>query len=92
MGQYTPTADLPAPLSRRLTGAEYSDVIRYAERLGIKNAFVQSLESAKESFIPEFDFWFAQIYTNFRIYLTKNVYYDKISKNKAREGVASAFA
>ena len=55
MGQYTPVGDLPAPLCRPLTHAEYNEVVSYAERLGVTNAFVQSLESAKESFIPEFN-------------------------------------
>lgn len=54
MGQYTPIGELPAPLSRPLTHAEYNEVVLYAQRIGLTNAFVQSLESAKESFIPDF--------------------------------------
>lgn len=55
MGQYTPVASLPAPLSRPLSHAEYNEVVQYAQRIGVTSAFVQSLESAKESFIPPFD-------------------------------------
>lgn len=55
MSQYTPSPDLPAPLNRRVTVAEYDELVSYAEKLGIKNAFTQERESAKESFIPDFE-------------------------------------
>ncbi len=54
MSQYTPQADLPSPLHRRVTVAEYSELVGYAERLGVVNAFVQDKESASESYIPPF--------------------------------------
>lgn len=56
MNQYTPTARVANDplLSRRVTPHEYSTVIRYAERIGITNAWIQSGEAASESFIPPF--------------------------------------
>ena len=41
-------------IDRRVYGKEYEKWIRYAEELGIQNAYMQEEESAKESFIPEF--------------------------------------
>lgn len=60
MNQYTPFARLQGKegceeLCRRVTKREYEAVVDYALSLGIKNAFVQEGETAKESFIPEFD-------------------------------------
>lgn len=57
MSQYTPCKrfeDTPE-LSRKLTRYEYKKVTDFAEKLGIKNGFLQSGEAAKESFIPDFD-------------------------------------
>ena len=42
-------------LLRRVTRREYEDVVDYALSLGIENAFIQEGETAKESFIPDFD-------------------------------------
>lgn len=55
MSQYTPQKNLPKPLNRRLTKAEYYEVVDYAVSLVVKNAFTQDFESAEESFIPPFD-------------------------------------
>lgn len=58
MRQYFPTYrawDFPE-LSRRLTTLEYQRVIRHAERLGIVNGFTQEKSSAKEEYVPDFDF------------------------------------
>lgn len=55
MSQYTPTSDLSSPLNRRVTKNEYSELCEYADKLGIKKAFVQERDSAVESFIPPFD-------------------------------------
>lgn len=55
MSQYTPFGDMPKPLDRRVTVAEYDELVSYALKLGVKNAFVQQRESASESFIPPFD-------------------------------------
>ena len=57
MNQYTPlehVAQIPA-LNRRVTDAEYSRVLVFAERLGIEQGFYQEGGTASESFIPEFD-------------------------------------
>ena len=56
MNQYTPmpqVKDHPL-LSRRVTEQEYDNVVRYAEQIGIENAFTQEGEAASASFIPEF--------------------------------------
>ena len=55
MSQYTPLGNLPSPLNRRVTCAEYYDFVSYAEKLGINNGFTQEFEAASESFIPAFD-------------------------------------
>lgn len=57
MNQYMP---MPAmkddpQLSRKVTDREYERLIDYAISLGLKNGFMQEGETAKESFIPEFD-------------------------------------
>ena len=57
MSQYTPCrkfADYPE-LSRKLTTYEYEKVVKFAQKIGIRNGFLQSGEAAKESFIPSFD-------------------------------------
>lgn len=57
MNQYTPleqVAQIPA-LNRKVTEAEYSRVLVFAERLGIEQGFYQEGETASESFIPAFD-------------------------------------
>ena len=55
MNQYTPPADIESPLNRKVSHAEYEELTDYAIRLGVKNGFIQSGNTAKESFIPEFD-------------------------------------
>lgn len=55
MNQYTPHGEnLPRPLDRTVTRAEYRELCDYADRIGVKNAFVQEGGTAKESFIPKF--------------------------------------
>lgn len=57
MAQYTPCGeieDIPE-LQRRITEREYEKVVSYCEELGFKNVFVQELESAQKSYIPDFD-------------------------------------
>ncbi len=56
MQQYTPMSGMLAPLDRRVTEAEYLSLTRYAETLGIRNAYTQEREAAEESFIPPFDY------------------------------------
>ncbi len=57
MNQFTPTGDLSKypELNRKLTSAEYDDVIDYAISLGVENGFIQEGDTADESFIPPFD-------------------------------------
>lgn len=60
MNQYTPFDRLKKKpeyreLCRKVTKREYEAVVDYAIALGIKNAFIQEGETARESFIPEFD-------------------------------------
>lgn len=58
MNQYTPlsqVSDIPE-LNRRVTDEEYDRVVNFAIKLGIENAFIQDGDTAKESFIPPFDF------------------------------------
>ncbi len=55
MNQYTPNPDLPKPLNRTVTHKEYDELVDYALRLGIKNAFIQEWGTQKDSFIPPFD-------------------------------------
>lgn len=60
MNQYTPMPGIEcrteAPeLCRKVTQREYDAVVDYAIGLGVKNAFIQEGETAKESFVPEFD-------------------------------------
>ena len=43
------------PLDRRVTRAEYRQLVDYAISLGIKNAFTQDWGTAEESFIPPFN-------------------------------------
>lgn len=57
MNQYTPCNSLETypELMRTVTGEEYEELIDYAIAQGIENGFIQEGETAKESFIPEFD-------------------------------------
>ena len=58
MSQYTPVVKTEFEnLNRKLTKEEYDEVVDFAVDLGITMAFVQEGESAKESFIPDFDNW-----------------------------------
>ncbi len=59
MNQYTPFDRLRDDpqyhgLCRKVTKREYDAVVDYAIELGVKNAFVQEGDTAKESFIPPF--------------------------------------
>ena len=57
MNQFTPVINQEKypNLNRRVTKREYQKVVDYALSLGIENAFIQEGETAKESFIPEFN-------------------------------------
>ena len=54
MNQYTPMPGMTSPLNRTVTNAEYSELVSYAEKIGVVNAFVQEGGTQSESFIPEF--------------------------------------
>ena len=55
MNQYTPMPNMSQPLDRKVTHAEYAELLRYAEKLGLENGFTQEFGTAEESFIPPFD-------------------------------------
>ncbi|MGM9551969.1 MAG: radical SAM protein [Clostridia bacterium] len=57
MNQYTPVREHKdfKNLNRTVTDYEYKSLVEYALNLGVKNAFIQKGETAKESFIPSFD-------------------------------------
>ncbi len=57
MNQYTPVIknrNYPE-LLEKVTEKEYDELINFAVKIGIKNAYIQEGETAKESFIPEFN-------------------------------------
>ena len=58
MNQYTPLEHVKPykELCRKVTKKEYDKVVDYAIDIGVTNAFIQEGGTAKESFIPEFDF------------------------------------
>lgn len=55
MNQYTPIQGISSPLDRTVTCAEYDELVDYAMKKGITNAFTQDFGTASESFIPPFD-------------------------------------
>ena len=58
MSQYTPVihSEKYPELNRKTTRREYDRLLTYALDIGIENAFIQEGGTAKESFIPAFDF------------------------------------
>lgn len=58
MNQYTPMPQVKnyPELARRVTKREYEKVLDFALALGITNGFFQEGETARESFIPLFDY------------------------------------
>ena len=58
MGQYTPYGEIERykELQRKITAREYKRVISAVEECGLKNVFVQDIESADENYIPDRDF------------------------------------
>ena len=57
MNQYTPHGEVEnfPELNRTVTEQEYKEVVEFAVELGVEQGFVQEGDTAKESFIPEFD-------------------------------------
>lgn len=58
MNQYTPLPHVSKyeELTRTITEEEYDEIVDYAIDLGVENGFIQEGETAKESFIPDFDY------------------------------------
>lgn len=58
MNQYTPLKQVEKipELNRKITEAEYDEVVDYAIELGVENGFIQEGETQSESFIPSFDY------------------------------------
>lgn len=58
MNQYTPLPQVKdlEPLNRKITRREYRRVLDFALELGIEQGYFQEGETAKESFIPLFDY------------------------------------
>ena len=57
MNQYTPSGNLEKypELKEKVKSKVYDRLIDYMLRKGVENAFVQEGETAKESFVPDFD-------------------------------------
>jgi putative pyruvate formate lyase activating enzyme len=57
MSQYTPlkNAERYPEINRKVTMAEYDELVDYAIEIGVENGFIQEGETALESFIPEFN-------------------------------------
>ncbi len=58
MSQYFPTykaCEYPE-INRKVTTLEYNKVVQHAKELGFVNGFVQQRTSAKEEYVPEFDY------------------------------------
>ena len=56
MNQYTPVYKCKYDnLNRKLTKEEYDEVVEFASDLGVINAFIQEGDTAKDSFIPDFN-------------------------------------
>ena len=58
MNQYTPLKNVREfpELNRKVTEEEYDSVVDYAIDIGVNNGFIQEGETAKESYIPDFDY------------------------------------
>lgn len=58
MGQYTPFGEIQnlKELQRKITRREYEKVLAAVEEYGLKNVFLQSLDSAEEAYIPKWDY------------------------------------
>ena len=58
MGQYTPFGDIEnyKELQRTITRREYNKVVSAVEEYGLKNVFLQELDSSQTAYIPKWDF------------------------------------
>lgn len=57
MNQYTPMEGMESypELNRKVSDEEYEDVLDFAEKIGVENAFIQEGGTVSESFIPAWD-------------------------------------
>ena len=57
MSQYTPVGECNKfqNLKRKLSKAEYEEILDFCIEMGVENAYIQEGEAASESFIPDFD-------------------------------------
>ena len=57
MNQYTPLSQVESypEINRKVTEEEYEELVDFAIDIGVENGFIQEGETAKESFIPEFN-------------------------------------
>lgn len=57
MNQFTPNEELSSypEINRKIKDSEYNSFIDYAAEIGVTCGFMQTGETAKESFIPDFD-------------------------------------
>ena len=57
MSQYVPCykAEKMPPLDRKLLRREYERAVDYCLSLGLENAFIQKMDSAKREYTPVFD-------------------------------------
>ena len=58
MSQYTPFGEIQnyKELQRAITPREYNKVLSAVEEYGLKNVFLQDMNSASENFIPKWDY------------------------------------
>ena len=58
MGQYTPFGEIEnyKELQRTITAREYNKVLSAVEEYGLKNVFLQDLDSSQTAYIPQWDF------------------------------------
>lgn len=54
MGQYLPMGEAVnhPELGRKLTAAEYGEVVDYLEKLSLDNGYIQELSAATDEFVP----------------------------------------
>ena len=57
MGQYTPYFNVKSypEINRKLKPIEYKMVLNHFQKIGLKNGYLQSLDSASEEYIPPFN-------------------------------------
>lgn len=56
MNQYTPMPGMEGVLAERVDRGSYENLIDYACRIGVDQGYIQEGDTARESFIPSFDY------------------------------------